>query len=61
MLHSLTGVDSMIPLQNLLLVGASWEGFVIEPIIATYRTAYEYYFYRTRQGAECDLLLVKTG
>lgn len=61
LLHSLTGVDSMSALQNLVLVGASWEGFVIEQIIATFGTAYEYYFYRTHQGAECDLLLVKNG
>lgn len=61
LLHSLTGVDSMSALQNLVLVGASWEGFVIEQIIDTFGTAYEYYFYRTHQGAECDLLLVKNG
>ncbi len=61
LLHSLTGVDSMSALQNLLLIGASWEGFVIEQIIATFGTAYEYYFYRTHQGAECDLLLVNNG
>ncbi len=61
LLHSLTGVDSMSALQNLLLVGASWEGFVIEQIIATFGADYEYYFYRTHQGAECDLLLVKNG
>lgn len=61
LLHSLTGVDSMSALQNLLLVGASWEGFVIEQIIDTFGNLYEYYFYRTHQGAECDLLLVKNG
>lgn len=61
LLHSLTGVDSMDSLINQLLVGRSWEGFVIEQIIATLREEYEYYFYRTHQGAECDLLLVKNG
>lgn len=61
LLHALTGVDSMAALQNLLLIGASWEGFVIEQIAATFGEAYEYYFYRTHQGAECDLLLVKNG
>lgn len=61
LLHSLTGVDSMDSLINKLLVGPSWEGFVIEQIIATLREEYEYYFYRTHQGAECDLLLVKNG
>jgi uncharacterized protein len=61
LLHALTGVDSMDALANLLLIGPSWEGFVIEQIISTLREEYEYYFYRTHQGAECDLLLVKNG
>lgn len=61
LLHSLTGVDSMDALINQLLVGPSWEGFVIEQIIAKLKEEYEYYFYRTHQGAECDLLLVKNG
>jgi len=61
LLHSLTGVDTMEALQNLVQIGASWEGFVIEQITATYAEEYEYYFYRTHQGAECDLLLVKNG
>ena len=61
LLHSLTGVDSMDALINQLLIGPSWEGFVIEQIIATGKEEYEYYFYRTHQGAECDLLLVKNG
>ena len=61
LLHSLTGVDSMDSLKNQVLIGASWEGFVIEQITATFGEEYEYYFYRTHQGAECDLLLVKNG
>jgi predicted AAA+ superfamily ATPase len=61
LLHALTGIESMDALANLLLIGPSWEGFVIEQIIATLREEYEYYFYRTHQGAECDLLLMKNG
>ena len=61
LLHSLTGVTGMDSLINQLLVGPSWEGFVIEQIISTLKEEYEYYFYRTHQGAECDLLLVKNG
>lgn len=61
LLHSLTGVNSMEALQNLVQIGASWEGFAIEQITATFGDEYEYYFYRTHQGAECDLLLVKNG
>jgi hypothetical protein len=61
LLHSLTGMDSMDSLKNQVLIGASWEGFVIEQIAATFGKEYEYYFYRTHQGTECDLLLVKNG
>ena len=61
LLHSLTGIDSYENLINQLLVGHSWEGFVIEQICNVLGDAYEYYFYRTHQGAECDLLLVKSG
>ncbi|MEB2783508.1 ATP-binding protein [Algoriphagus persicinus] len=61
LLHSLTGVTSMDSLINQVLIGASWEGLVIEQITATFGQEYDYYFYRTHQGAECDLLLVKNG
>jgi len=61
LLHALTGIDSMDSLINQVLVGASWEGFVVEQIAASFGEDYEYYFYRTHQGAECDLLLVKNG
>jgi predicted AAA+ superfamily ATPase len=61
LLHTLAGVDSMLALQNLVLIGASWEGFVIEQIADAFGADYEYYYYRTHQGAECDLLLVKNG
>ena len=61
LLHSLAGVEGMDALINQLLVGPSWEGFVIEQIISTLKDEFEYYFYRTHQGAECDLLLVKNG
>jgi uncharacterized protein len=61
LLHSLAGIDSYEDLINQLLVGHSWEGFVVEQIINVLGNAYEYYFYRTHQGAECDLLLTKSG
>lgn len=60
LLHTLAGVDSMLALQNLVLIGASWEGFVIEQFDSL-GADYKYYHYRTHQGAECDLLLVKNG
>ena len=38
-------------------VGHSWEGYVIEQIISTLGSKYEYFFYRTQDGAECDLVV----
>ncbi|MBD3628423.1 hypothetical protein [Cyclobacterium sp.] len=35
--------------------------FVIKQIINVLGQHYQYCFYRTHQGAECDLLLVKSG
>lgn len=61
LLHALVGVKSYDQLINQLLIGASWETFVIEQIINVIGPDYQYYFYRTHQGAECDLLLVKSG
>jgi predicted AAA+ superfamily ATPase len=34
-----------------------WEGYVIEDIIHTLGDKYSYYFYRTADGAECDLII----
>lgn len=42
-------------------VGASWEGYVIEQIIAITKGEMRPYFYRTQQGAECDLLLERNN
>ncbi len=40
-------------------VGASWEGFVIEQIRQLKPPHLDMYFYRTHQGAEADIILVK--
>lgn len=45
-------------------VGASWEGFVIEQIIEEMKITLidaQAYFYRTQQGAECDLIIEHSG
>ena len=39
------------------MLGYLWEGYVIENIISTLGEDYQYYFYRTHDGAECDLLI----
>jgi len=39
------------------LVGNLWESYVIEDIINTLGDDFTYYFYRTADGTECDLLI----
>ena len=43
------------------VAGASWEGFVIETLIATAPPDTQANFYRTSAGAEIDLLLTFPG
>ncbi len=41
-------------------IGASWEGFVVEKVIAEVEPD-EVYFWATHNGAELDLLLLTAG
>jgi uncharacterized protein len=60
LLHSLLGIPSQRDLAGHPKVGASWEGFIIEQIISQLRLhTSECYFWRTYQGAELDLLVVR--
>lgn len=61
LLHSLMGLYTKESLFTNVHIGASWEGFVIEQIINTLPYTIQPWFYRTQQGAECDLLLEKNG
>ncbi len=58
MLHTLLRIPSPEDLMGHPICGASWEGYVIEQIIRTAGPRWEFYFYRTQQGAEIDLLLI---
>ncbi|MBC8017145.1 MAG: DUF4143 domain-containing protein [Verrucomicrobia bacterium] len=58
LLHALLGIHNHEQLQGHPIVGASWEGMVIEQILAILPNGIEPYFYRTSAGAEVDLLLV---
>ncbi len=60
LLHTLLGIPSQQDLAGHPKIGASWEGFVIDQIITQLRlNTSEYYFWRTYQGAELDLLVVR--
>lgn len=60
-LHFLHDIASFQELKNNVLIGASWEGHVIEQIRRQARDRFQYFFYRTHQGTECDLVLVRSG
>ena len=60
-LHNLLNIQSTDDLEGNPLKGNSWEGFVIEQILQIAGSSHEPYFYRTHQGAECDLVLTKSS
>ena len=58
--HYLTGVTTMDELHVNPLIGASWEGFILEKLL--FEAAPEQaYFWATHNGAELDLLLLTGG
>ncbi len=60
LLHYFLGVDDMQDLLAHPRLGASWEGFALEQILAQVgeRNAY---FWRTQRGAELDLFVLHKG
>jgi predicted AAA+ superfamily ATPase len=60
LLHALLGIRERRQLEGHPVVGGSWEGFVIEQILARLPQARAYYW-RTQAGAELDLLLFLKG
>ena len=59
-LHRLLGVDTEKALVEHPRVGASWEGFAIEQVLASERYD-DCSFWATHQGAETDLILHRDG
>ncbi len=61
LLHYLARIDTMDKLQASPFVGADFESFVMEELIkglqALNVTGWNYSYYRTRNGAEVDLIL----
>lgn len=55
-LLNITDYESLLRHPHL---GNLWEGYVIEDIISTLGDEYSYYFYRTADGTECDLLIYR--
>ena len=59
LLHQLCDIPNYSSLKKNTLIGASWEGYVIEEICKKLPQDIQPYFYRTQAGTECDLVLVK--
>jgi predicted AAA+ superfamily ATPase len=60
LLHTLLGIGDRWQLDGHPVVGGSWEGFIIEQLLAQLPKAKAYYW-RTQAGAELDLLLFLKG
>ncbi len=61
LVHALLGLDSHNALIGHPVAGASWEGFVIENLLAAAPAGTAAHFYRTQAGAEIDLVLELPG
>jgi len=61
LVHTLLGLATLEDVLGHPVAGASWEGFVIETMIAAAPEGTQANFYRTAAGAEIDLLLTLPG
>lgn len=59
LLHYLTNIHSSKELLFNPSAGNAWEGYVIEQIVQLLPTTIQPYYYRTHDGSEMDLVLVK--
>ena len=57
LVHALLGVPTLTALAGHPVVGRSWEGFVIETLLAVLPWRASAFFYRTSAGAEIDLVI----
>lgn len=58
-LHYLLKINDFKALNAHPAVGASWEGYVLEQLYLAKPRLTNWYFYRTHNGAEVDLVLVQ--
>ncbi len=58
LLHTLLGIDDHDALAGHPVYGASWEGFVVEQILAS-TDGWDASYYRTATGVELDLVLTR--
>jgi predicted AAA+ superfamily ATPase len=57
LVHALLSIENLEDLLAHPVIGASWEGFVVENLLAIAPDGVQAHYYRTGGGAEVDLLL----
>lgn len=57
LVHALLGLENLTQLSGHPVVGPSWEGFVVETLLAASPWRANASFYRTAAGAEVDLVI----
>lgn len=60
-LHALLDIGTIDQLHGHPVIGASWEGYVIQEVATMLPPRHELFFYRTQDGTEADLVVVKAG
>lgn len=60
-LHTLLAIDTFEQLQGHPAIGASWEAYVMQEIATMLPPRHELCFYRTQDGTEADIVIVKAG
>ncbi len=60
-LHQLLAITDFDTLECNPILGNSWEGYAIEQILQLCDDDTKGFFYRTHEGTECDLVLVRGG
>lgn len=61
LVHALLDIESVNHLLGYPVVSASWESFFIKALIAAAGSSASLMHYRTRNGAEIDLVLERAG
>ncbi len=61
LLHSLLNLTTLDDVLSHPIAGASWEGFVIEQLIAAAGPQWQPLYFRTSTGVEVDLVLERGG
>jgi predicted AAA+ superfamily ATPase len=59
LLHRMCRISRFDDLFNHPVIGGSWEGYVVEQVHQHKSRDLDMYYYRTQNGAECDIVLVR--